>query len=140
MAKHCFPDLPSYSLEYLSKALHLQVQQRYFNAQVAHSTRYDALFTFQFYRKMQQKIHTQHNRGVLNNPFSNTRVDSPFQQHIDLDDVHREAFVRITNLIEEIKGDSNQQSRGAVVLGVAGNGKTHLMMRLARHTLKTNRL
>jgi len=83
---------------------------------------------------------SKNSKGVLTNPFSNTRVDSPFQQHIDLDDVHRDAFGRITNLIDEIKADSNQQSRGAVVLGVAGNGKTHLMMRLARHTLKTNRL
>ncbi|WP_339137311.1 MAG: hypothetical protein WGN25_04770 [Candidatus Electrothrix sp. GW3-4] len=85
-------------------------------------------------------MYSKSSKGALTNPFSNTRVDSPFQQHIDLDAVHRDAFIRITNLIDEIRGDKNQQSRGAVVLGVAGNGKTHLMMRLARHTLKTNRL
>ena len=139
-AKRCFPDLSSYSLEYLSKSLRLRVKQRYFNIQAAHSARYDALFTLQLYRKMQLEMYKKSHKGVLANPFSNTRVDSPFQQHVDLDDVHRDAFVRITNLIDEIKADSNQQSRGAVVLGAAGNGKTHLMMRLARHTMKTNRL
>ncbi len=139
LAKTAFPDFSSYSLEHLSKTLHLKVKQRYFNTQAAHSAQYDALFTFQLYRKMQYKKYSN-NKKIQVNPFSNTRVDSPFQQHIDLDDVHHHAFVRITNLIEEIKDDSNQQSRGAVVLGVAGNGKTHLMMRLARQTLKTNRL
>ncbi|MCI5207712.1 MAG: exonuclease, partial [Candidatus Electrothrix sp. ATG2] len=139
-AKSCFPEFPSYSLEYLSKSLRLQVKKRYFNSRVAHSAQYDALFTYQLYRKMQHEIHSKSNKGARSNPFSNTRVDSPFQQHIDLDAVHRDAFVRITHLIDEIKDDSNQQSRGAVVLGAAGNGKTHLMMRLARHTLKTNRL
>lgn len=132
--------LSSCFLEYLSKSLRLRVKKRYFNIQTAHSARYDALFTLQLYRKMQHDMYSKNSKGVLTNPFSNTRVDSPFQQHIDLDDVHRDAFVRITNLIDEIKADSNQQSRGAVVLGVAGNGKTHLMMRLARHTMKTNRL
>jgi hypothetical protein len=139
LVRSCFPDLSSYSLEHLSKSLHLKVKQRYFNAQAAHRVRYDALFTFQLYRKMQHKIHSS-TKKTLVNPFSNTRVDTPFQQHVDLDDVHHDAFARITHLIEEIKGDTNQQSRGAVVLGVAGNGKTHLMMRLARQTLKTNRL
>jgi hypothetical protein len=140
LAKATFPDLTSYSLEHLSKSLHLKVKQRYFNTQAAHSAQYDALFTFQLYRKMQHKIQSSDNEKTLVNPFSNTRVDTPFQQHVDLDDVHHDAFIRITNLLEEIKSDTNQQSRGAVVLGVAGNGKTHLMMRLARQTLKTNRL
>ncbi len=135
-AKSSFPGLASYSLEYLSKSLHLKVKQRYFNTEAAHSVRYDALFTYQLYRKM--KVYK--NKGTFSNPFSNTRVDSPFQRHTDLDDIHNDAFVRITNLLDEIKADSNQQSQGAVVLGVAGNGKTHLMMRLAQRTLKVNRL
>lgn len=137
-AKSSFPGLASYSLEYLSKSLHLKVKQRYFNTEAAHSARYDALFTFQLYRKM--KIYNNKKRGTFSNPFSNTRVDSPFQRHTDLDDIHNDAFVRLTNLLDEIKADSNQQSQGAVVLGVAGNGKTHLMMRLAQRTLKVNRL
>ncbi|MCW5212319.1 hypothetical protein VU04_05355, partial [Desulfobulbus sp. TB] len=139
-AKSYFPGLPSYSLEYLSKSLHLKVKQRYFNMEAAHSARYDALFTFQLYRKMKQEIYNKNKKGTLSNPFSNTRVDSPFQRHADLDDVHHDAFIRLTNLLDEIKADSNQQSQGAVVLGVAGNGKTHLMMRLAQQTLKRNRL
>ncbi|MCI5128353.1 MAG: exonuclease [Candidatus Electrothrix sp. AUS3] len=85
-----------------------------------------------------KKLQQIDKRGT--NPFSNTRVDSPFQRHADLDDIHHDAFLRLTNLLDEIKADSNQQSQGAVVLGVAGNGKTHLMMRLAQRTLKKNRL
>ncbi|MCI5222661.1 MAG: exonuclease [Candidatus Electrothrix sp. AR4] len=141
-AKSCFPNLSSYSLEHLSKSLQLQVEKRYFNPQAAHGAYYDALFTLQLYRKMQQKMHNKNtgNNTTANNPFSNTRVDSPFQQHVDLDSVHYDSFLRITKLIDEIKTDTNQQSRGAVVLGQAGNGKTHLMMRLAQHTLENNRL
>ncbi len=138
-ARACFSGLSSYSLEHLSKSLQLQVKKRYFNSQAAHSAQYDALFTLQLYHKIQQTMHKKDNI-TASNPFSNTRVDSPFQQHVDLDIVHHDAFLQITNQIDEIKVDSNQQSRGAVILGEAGNGKTHLMMRLARHTLKNNRL
>ena len=102
-AKKYFPELSSHSLEYLGKSLGLKVEQRYFNTQAAHSARYDALFTFQLYRKMQLEHHRIHNKRAVANPFSNTRVDSPFQQHIDLDDVHHDAFVRITNLIMRIR-------------------------------------
>ncbi|MCI5145594.1 MAG: 3'-5' exonuclease, partial [Candidatus Electrothrix sp. AR3] len=138
LAKKCFANLSGYSLEYLSKSLQLQVDRKYFNPQAAHGAQYDAQFTLELYRKIQQQQRAQ--SIISHNPFSNTRVDSPFQQHPDLDAIHHHAFTRITTLLEEIKNDPNQQSQGVVILGEAGNGKTHLMMRLARHTLENNRL
>lgn len=74
LAKSCFPDLSSYSLEHLSKSLHLRVEHRYFNAQAAHSARYDALFTYQLYRKMQhEKMYSQSSKNSkegLTNPLA----------------------------------------------------------------------
>jgi len=75
------------------------------------------------------------------NPFSNSRVDTPFQNHIDLDEIFYEEFERLKSIITDIKNDQeNHQSKGAVVTGEAGTGKTHLMMRLAKNRLKQNRL
>jgi len=36
----------------------------------------------------------------------------------------------LKSILVEIKHDPNHQSKGAVVIGEAGSGKTHLMMRL----------
>ena len=75
------------------------------------------------------------------NPFSNSRVDTPFQTHSDLKEIFFEQFERLTSLITEIKNDKeNHQSQGAIVIGEPGSGKTHLMMRLAKDRLEHNRL
>lgn len=75
------------------------------------------------------------------NPFSSSRVDTPFQQHADLKELYKEEYERLKTIISEIKADiDNHQSRGAIVLGEPGSGKTHLMMRLAKEFLATNRL
>lgn len=74
------------------------------------------------------------------NPFSSSRVDTPFQDHIDLQAVYHSEYEILKSIINDIKCDPNQQSKGAVVIGEAGAGKTHLMMRLAKERLKTNRL
>jgi len=75
------------------------------------------------------------------NPFSSSRVDTPFQNHIDLKDIYQHEFGRLLAVIEDIEQDTqNHQSKGAVVIGEPGSGKTHLMMRLAQARLKTNRL
>jgi len=75
------------------------------------------------------------------NPFSSSRVDTPFQQHADLKELYQEEYERLKTIISEIKADiDNHQSRGAIVLGDPGSGKTHLMMRLAKEFLATNRL
>ncbi|MBE9069267.1 hypothetical protein IQ260_21730 [Leptolyngbya cf. ectocarpi LEGE 11479] len=74
------------------------------------------------------------------NPFSSNRVDTPFQEHPDLKDVYEDEFRALKSALFDIKNDSNSQSNGVVVMGEPGAGKTHLMMRLAQETLKTNRL
>ncbi|MDM8568053.1 3'-5' exonuclease [Thiotrichales bacterium HSG1] len=137
IAKQNFPNLAGYSLEYLSKHFNLQVDGQRFNHNQAHGAKYDALFTQQLYLTM-----TSATKLVVNktNPFGTTRVDTPFQQHIDLKLIYQQQFNILTSIITEIKYDSNHQSRGATVIGEAGNGKTHLMMRLANETLQNNRL
>ena len=74
------------------------------------------------------------------NPFASTRVDNPFQTHVDLDSIHHSQFEFLKTLITEIKNDLNHQSQGAVLIGEPGTGKTHLIMRLAKELLKVNRL
>lgn len=74
------------------------------------------------------------------NPFSNSRVDSPFQNHIDLDDLNHQPFAHLEMILKDIKTDHNHQAKGAVIIGEAGSGKTHLIMRLAKFHLKSNRL
>jgi DNA polymerase III epsilon subunit-like protein len=52
LAKLTFTNLPSYSLEYLSKYLGLKIKNKYFNPNFAHTAKYDALFTHQLYLKI----------------------------------------------------------------------------------------
>ncbi|MDM8566017.1 3'-5' exonuclease [Candidatus Halobeggiatoa sp. HSG11] len=137
IAKQNFPNLEGYSLEYLSKHFHLQVDEQRFNHNQAHGAKYDALFTHKLYLNMTSATNLVVDKP---NPFGTSRVDTPFQQHIDLKLIYQHEFSILTSIITEIKHDSNQQSRGAIVIGEAGNGKTHLMMRLANETLQNNRL
>lgn len=136
LAKKYFKGLPSYSLEYLSKKLHLKVNNRYFNPNYAHAARYDAKFTYHLY----QKIMTQQKLRNKPNPFSSSRVDTPFQNHPDLTSIYSSEFKTLKAIIDEIKDDINHQTKGAVVIGEPGIGKTHLIMRLAQELLEHNRL
>ncbi|MEZ5673354.1 MAG: hypothetical protein R3E08_13635 [Thiotrichaceae bacterium] len=155
MTREQFPTLSNYSLDYLSKHFNLQVDKKRFNARYAHRARYDALFTYQLYRKLTEAqlmtASKQENVTQLNiqpneltnkkiNPFAANRVDTPFQTHSDLTEVYQDQFARLKALLEDIKQDKNHQSSGAVVIGEPGSGKTHLMMRLAKEVLKNNRL
>ncbi|BAZ08436.1 exonuclease RNase T and DNA polymerase III [Calothrix sp. NIES-4071] len=134
-SKNHWLGLESYSLEYLSKYLNLQVNNRYFIPDMAHSARYDAKFTYYLYRKLMiDQLKEQPN------PFSGSRVDTPFQNHPDYPDTYRKEFVTLESILKDIKLDSNRQSKGAVVIGEPGSGKTHLMMRLAQERLTSNRL
>jgi len=139
LAKEKLPAAHSFSLAYLSKHLGLQVERRYFNQNAAHSARYDAAFTHRLYLKMLENSPTPATIAS-SNPFSNSRVDNPFQQHVDLTSVYQYEFATLKSILGEIKQDPNHQSKGAVVIGEAGSGKTHLMMRLAQALLKNNRL
>ncbi|MEW6491424.1 MAG: exonuclease domain-containing protein [Cyanobacteriota bacterium] len=143
LAKSSFSDLPSHSLEYLSKRLNLKVSNKYFNPNQAHTARYDAEFTYQLYLKIMNptaKTTMLDNLQNKSNPFVSHRVDTPFQDHVDLKEFSQSEFEFLKAIINDIKHDKNHQSQGVVVIGEPGSGKTHLMMRLAKELLKVNRL
>lgn len=139
LARQYLNNLSSYSLEYLSKKLNLKVNNKYFNSQQAHTARYDTEFTYQLYRfiMQQQELKTATNKP---NPFGSSRVDTPFQNHPDLTSIHQNQFTILKTILAEIKSDLNHQTKGAVVIGEPGTGKTHLIMRLANELLEHNRL
>ena len=136
LARQHFP-LTTYSLEYLSKKLNLKVDRQYFDRRQAHVARYDALFTYQLYLAIQQKMTPV---SITINPFGSSRVDNPFQTHPDNSSVYHAQYTTLKSIIDDIKHDRNHQSKGAVVIGKPGTGKTHLIMRLAKQRLKLNRL
>ena len=136
LAKQYFPS-STYSLEYLAKKLNLKVDRQYFDRRQAHVARYDALFTYQLYLAIQRKMMTV---PKTINPFGSSRVDNPFQTHPDNTSVYHAQYTTLKSIIDDIKHDRNHQSKGAVVIGKPGTGKTHLIMRLAKQRLKLNRL
>ena len=136
LARQHFPG-SSYSLEYLAKKLNLKVDRYYFDRRQAHVARYDALFTYQLYLAIQRKMMTV---PKTINPFGSSRVDNPFQTHPDNSSVYHAQYTTLKSIIDDIKHDRNHQSKGAVVIGKPGTGKTHLIMRLAKQRLKLNRL
>jgi DNA polymerase III epsilon subunit-like protein len=143
LSQRLFPNLASYSLAHLSRYFRLLVDNKLFNSRFAHASRYDAIFTHQLYHKLQSQSVMNMLKDRLQdipNPFTSSRVDNPFQHHIDLQALYHGEYERLKSILLDIKRDTNQQSRGAVVIGEAGSGKTHLMMRLATDLLKTNRL
>jgi DNA polymerase III epsilon subunit-like protein len=135
LAKDCFPNLESYSLEYLSKYLNLRANNQYFLPNMAHTASYDAKFTYHLYRKIMLE-----NLKKQPNPFTSSRVDTPFQHHPDFADTYHREFQILQTALNNIKLDPNHQSKGVVVIGEPGTGKTHLMMRLANERLSSNRL
>ncbi|MGL5034102.1 MAG: exonuclease domain-containing protein, partial [Microcystaceae cyanobacterium] len=137
LSQQTFPNLTSYSLDYLSKKLSLKVNDKYFDPEQAHTARYDALFTYQLYQKI---MLNSTDLSLAKNPFSSSRVDNPFQDHIDFKDIYQGEFERLKWVINDIRQDKNHQSKGVVVVGEPGSGKTHLMMRLAKELLTVNRL
>ncbi|BBD63242.1 exonuclease RNase T and DNA polymerase III (plasmid) [Nostoc sp. HK-01] len=134
-AKIVWPGLESHSLEYLSRHFNLQVNKQHFVKDMAHAARYDAKFTYQLYRQLIMEGLKQQP-----NPFSGSRVDTPFQTHPDYFGTYRQEYLILESILTDIKLDSNRQSKGAVVIGEPGTGKTHLMMRLAQERLSNNRL
>ncbi len=74
------------------------------------------------------------------NPFGVSRVDNPFQDHVDLKTLFSNQFTRLKSIIDEISNDKNHQSRGVIVAGEPGAGKTHLIMRLAKDIIASNRI
>ncbi|XDE61287.1 exonuclease domain-containing protein [Arthrospira platensis BEA 1257B] len=139
LAQRYLPQLGSNSLQTISKQLNLSRDDQTNNRDFLHRAKHDALFTYQLYRRMINellKTRLQHQP----NPFGTSRVDTPFQSHIDFRAIFDNEFERLKHILSDIKNDVNHQSKGAVVIGEPGSGKTHLMMRLAQDLLTKNRL
>ena len=136
--KTCFPQMSSYALGHLAQKLNLTVDGKRFDDKQAHSARYDARFTHQLYLKIHEKP-VESSLKNFTNPFGSSRVDNPFQSHPDFEGIYRAQFDILAEIIQEIHLDPHHQSKGSVVIGEPGSGKTHLMMRLAQR-LRSNRL
>jgi DNA replication protein DnaC len=139
LAQCYLPELDSHSLESLSQHLKLNINGEVFQKAGNQRAKYDALFTYQLYRHMMNEfLKTQLKQHP--NPFGTSRVDTPFQDHVDDREIFQDEFERLKSILIDIKNDPNHQSKGAIVIGDPGSGKTHLMMRLAKDLLTTNRL
>jgi len=137
-SKLFLPDKESYSLEFLSQSLFLEEGNKFFNKDLAHRASYDALFTYHLYKKLLE-IEKTHHLAQRVNPFSSSKVDNPFQEHFDDTSLYDNEFTTLLNMITQIKNDPNHQTKSAVVLAKAGNGKTHLLMRFVKSISQTNR-
>ena len=137
LAQQLHPGRSSYALGDLCEELGVSAEP--FHRDAAHQAAYDARFTALLYRQLQRD---QHSRRLASepNPFSSSRVDTPFQSFADERRVHQNAFSRLSAVLRSVADDPNQQSQGAVLVGEPGSGKTHLVMRLASEVLRNNRL
>ncbi|NET08673.1 MAG: exonuclease [Symploca sp. SIO2B6] len=143
LSQRYFPKLNGYGLDELSRNLNLRVSGQYFNRNLAHVARYDAAFTYELYRTiLSHRLPQPSHQNVMTsaNPFSSSRVDTPFQSHPDLKNIYGTEYQALKSALLDIQADPNHQSGGAVVIGEPGSGKTHLMMRLAQEVLITHRL
>ena len=131
-------DIEKYSLEILSIHLNLKVNNKFFNSDLAHRASYDAIFTYKLYNKLLD-IQSTLNKAKKVNPFSSSKVDNPFQYHFDFTKIYQREFNYLLSILDEIKQDKNHQTKSVVILGEAGSGKTHLMMRFVKYSSKTNR-
>lgn len=139
LSKKYFKEFKKYSLEYLSSKLNIKIDGKYFYENMAHRASYDAIFTYHLYQKLLEK-QMQEDYHKIENPFSSSRVDTPFQKHFDLEDIYKDEFDNLISIIESIKNDQNRQSKTVSIIANAGSGKTHLIMRLANKVLDSNRL
>jgi hypothetical protein len=137
LAQRLHPGLDSHALAALCDQLGVGAEP--FHRDGAHQAAYDARFTYLLYRHLRRDQHCRR-LAEAPNPFSSSRVDTPFQSFADDRQVHGEAFRRLSAVLHGVAGDANRQSQGAVLIGEPGAGKTHLVMRLAGEVLQSNRL
>jgi len=137
MAQGLHAGLDSYALGALCDVL--GVHSEPFSHDEAHQSAYDARFTYLLYRHLQRNQLSSYLAEVAN-PFSSSRVDTPFQSFADDHHVNQAPFERLAAVLNSVAADSNRQSQGAVLIGEPGTGKTHLVMRLAQEVLQSNRL
>ncbi|MEA5416006.1 3'-5' exonuclease [Synechococcus sp. BA-132 BA5] len=137
MAQELHPALDSYALGALCDQL--AVGSEPFSRDAAHQAAYDARFTYLLYRHL-QRDQLSRRLSAEANPFSSSRVDTPFQSFSDDRLVNQAPFQRLAAVLQSVAADANRQSQGAVLIGDPGAGKTHLVMRLAQEVLQSNRL
>lgn len=72
------------------------------------------------------------------------RVNTPWDHVPDFVDYNRHAYNRILRAVKDLArsavGQSESNSQGILILGEAGTGKTHLLMRVARNLAATNHI
>lgn len=89
---------------------------------------------------------TNQYRTILENdpPAFFDRVNTPWDQVPDLEDYNRPAYLRVVRALKDLSRSSTDQtgsnSQGVLILGEAGTGKTHLLMRVARNLAETNHI
>ena len=72
------------------------------------------------------------------------RVNTPWDQVPDCAEYNRQTYVRIVRALRDLArkkgGDIDSNSQGILILGEAGTGKTHLLMRVARNLSEANHI
>lgn len=72
------------------------------------------------------------------------RVNTPWDHVPDLEEYNQHAYRRIVRALKELtrskSSESEPNSQGILILGEAGTGKTHLLMRVARNLSKSNHI
>ncbi|MEW4529993.1 topoisomerase DNA-binding C4 zinc finger domain-containing protein [Maioricimonas sp. JC845] len=72
------------------------------------------------------------------------RVNDPWDEVPDLKDYNRHAFNRVLRAVQDLSryapGHVGANSQGVLILGEAGTGKTHLLMRIARNMSDSNHI
>ncbi len=72
------------------------------------------------------------------------RVNTPWDQVPDLEDYNKHAYLRIVRALKDLARSKSQQTgsntQGVLILGEAGTGKTHLLMRVAKNLSETNHI
>lgn len=85
-------------------------------------------------------------RTILENepPKFFDRVNTPWDQVPDLEDYNKHAYFRIVRALKGMSRSTSEESgsnsQGVLILGEAGTGKTHLLMRVARNLAETNHI
>lgn len=85
-------------------------------------------------------------RAILENdpPDFLDRVNTPWDHVPDCAEYNHQAYVRIVRALKELarsrSDGTDSNSQGILVLGEAGTGKTHLLMRAARNLSESNHL
>lgn len=88
----------------------------------------------------------EHYRPLLEDdpPTFLDRVNTPWDHVPDLEEYNQDAYKRIVRALKQLSrtkvSDAESITQGMLVLGEAGTGKTHLLMRVARNLSKSNHI